>query len=146
VTLAEETLENAGVLEDALRDLPADLREEVRREEVRREEVRREEVRREEADVPLQVSVADRAYDSDPLREVLEDRGVQLIAPHRKNRTKPPAQDEEGLEPYKRRWTVERTFAWLGNFRRLLVRQDRMISRYQGFFHIACLLISLRFF
>lgn len=130
MTLAEETLEWAGLLEDAPEGAPPDLREEVRQEE---------------ADVPLQVSVADRGYDSDPLRERLEDRGVQLIAPHRKNRTKPPTQDEAGLGPFKRRWTVERTFAWLGNFRRLLVRHDRFLSSYLGFFHLACLLITLRF-
>ena len=129
--LAEETLEAAGVLEEAPGAVSVEIREAVRQEE---------------ADLPLQPVIADRGYDSDPLRERLEERGVQLIAPHRKNRTKPPTQDEAGLEPYKRRWTVERTFAWLGNFRRLLVRQDRLLSRYQGFFHVACLLITLRFF
>ena len=129
--LAEETLEAAGVLEGAVGEVSVEFREAVRRED---------------ADIPLQPVIADRGYDSDPLRELLEERGVQLIAPHRKNRTKPPTQDEAGLEPYKRRWKVERTFAWLGNFRRLLVRHDRLLSRYQGFFHIACLLITLRFF
>jgi transposase len=130
VKLAEATLERAGVLEDPTEDAPFELREEVRQDQ---------------ADTPLPLSVADRAYDSDPLRERLEDRGVQLVAPHRKNRTKPPTQVEAGLEPYKRRWTVERTFAWLGNFRRLLVRHDRFLSSYRGFFHIACFLITLRF-
>ena len=115
--LAEATLEAAGVLE-------AEAPE----------------------DVPLQPVVADRGYDSDPLREALADRGVQLIAPHRKNRKAPPTQDEAGLESYKRRWKVERTFAWLGNYRRLLVRHDRYLSVYQGFFHLACLLITLRYF
>jgi transposase len=39
---------------------------------------------------------------------------------------------------------VERTFAWLGNFRRLVVRWERKINMYQAFFHVACLLITLR--
>jgi hypothetical protein len=43
-----------------------------------------------------------------------------------------------------RRWTVERTIAWLGNFRRLVVRYDRSLTIYQGFFHIACFMIVLR--
>ena len=48
------------------------------------------------------------------------------------------------LRRYKRRWIVERTFAWLGNFRRLVVRSDRSLTIYQAFFHIACFLIVLR--
>lgn len=88
--------------------------------------------------------IADRGYDSDPLRRQLAARGIQLIAPHRKNRRKPPTQDGRALRRYKRRWVVERTFAWLGNYRRLVVRYDRSLTVYQGFFHIACFMIVLR--
>ena len=92
---------------------------------------------------PLRL-IADRAYDSDPLREQLAARGIELIAPQRKNRRKPPTHDGRALRRYKRRWTVERTFAWLGNFRRLVVRHDRSLTIYQAFFHIACFMIVLR--
>jgi len=88
--------------------------------------------------------VADKAYDSDPLRDRLGKRGIELIAPHRKNRRRPPTQDGRALRRYRRRWTVERTFAWLGNFRRLVVRYDRSLTIYQAFFHIACFMIVLR--
>ena len=88
--------------------------------------------------------IADRGYDSDPLREQLAERGIELIAPHRKNRRKPLTQDGRALRRYKRRWIVERTFAWLGNFRRLVVRYDRSLTIYQAFFHIACFMIVLR--
>ena len=54
------------------------------------------------------------------------------------------AQDGRALRRYRRRWTVERTFAWLGNFRRLVVRYDRSLKIYQAFFHIACFMIVLR--
>ncbi|MBZ5514899.1 MAG: IS5 family transposase [Acidobacteriia bacterium] len=84
--------------------------------------------------------IADRGYDSDPLREQLAARGIELIAPHRKNRSKPRTQDGRALRRYRRRWTVERTFAWLGNFRRLVVRYDRSLT----IFHIACFMIVLR--
>jgi transposase len=50
----------------------------------------------------------------------------------------------QSLEILLKRWKVERTFAWLQNFRRLLVRQDRMISVYEGFFHLDCAPIYLR--
>lgn len=88
--------------------------------------------------------IYDKACDSDPLRQRLAKRGIDLICPHRKNRTKPPLQDGRKLRRYKRRWKVERTFAWLGNFRRLLVRWEHHITMYSAFFHVACLLITLR--
>ena len=88
--------------------------------------------------------IYDKACDSDPLRQRLAKRGIDLICPHRKNRTKPPLQDGRKLRRYKRRWKVERTFAWLGNFRRLLVRWEHHITMYSAFFHVACLLITLK--
>ncbi len=88
--------------------------------------------------------IADKGYDSDGLRERLRRRGIQLIAPHRKNRSKSRLQDGRALRRYQRRWTVERTIAWLGNFRRLVVRYDRSLTIYRSFFHIACFMIVLR--
>jgi IS5 family transposase len=37
--------------------------------------------------------IADKAYDSDPLRERLRQRGIELICPHKKNRVRPATQD-----------------------------------------------------
>lgn len=88
--------------------------------------------------------IYDRAADSDPLRARLKRRGIELICPHRRNRRKPRTQDGRALRRYRRRWKVERTFAWLGNFRRLVVRYDHQIKVYRAFFHLACLLITLR--
>lgn len=90
--------------------------------------------------------IYDKAADSDPLRKRLKKRGIDLICPHRVNRIKPPLQDGRKLRRYKRRWKIERTFAWLGNFRRLLVRHDRSIKMYTAFFHLACIIITLRQF
>jgi len=44
---------------------------------------------------------------------------------------------------YAQRWKVERTFAWLGNFRRLLVRHERYLSAFRAFFLVAFILMSL---
>ena len=88
--------------------------------------------------------IYDRAADSDPLRRRLAQRGIELICPHRSNRIKPATQDGRKLRRYKRRWKMERLFAWLGNFRRLVVRWDRDLRSYRAFFHMACLLITLR--
>ena len=76
--------------------------------------------------------VGDRAYDSDPLDEALAERGIEMIAPHRKNRKKGKTQDGRKLRRYKRRWKIERLFAWLGNFRRLVVRYERKADNTSG--------------
>ena len=88
--------------------------------------------------------IYDKACDSDPLRKRLKNRGIELICPHKSNRVKKPTQDGRKLRRYKRRWKIERTMAWLGNFRRLVVRWDREITVYRAFFHVACLMIVVR--
>lgn len=88
--------------------------------------------------------IYDKAADSDPLRDRLAKRGIDLICPHRANRIKPKRQDGRKLRRYKRRWKIERSIAWIANFRRLLVRYERQIMMFYAFVHVACLLIALR--
>ena len=88
--------------------------------------------------------IADRGYDSNPLREALKQRGIEPIIPARSNNRKATDQDGRKLRRYKRRWIVERTFAWLGHFRRLITRHERLIETYSGFFHLACALLTLK--
>ncbi len=90
--------------------------------------------------------IGDKAYDSDLLRKRLGELKIDLIVPHRKNRTKTKKQDGRKLRRYKKRWKVERTFSWISNFRRLVVRYERLIEVYRGFFHLACLTIVLNRF
>ncbi len=87
--------------------------------------------------------IYDKAADADALRQRLRSRGIDLICPHRRNRKRASLQDGRKLRCYKRRWKVERTISWVGNFRRLVVRWDRYIEVYRGFFPIACMLITL---
>ena len=87
--------------------------------------------------------IDDKATDADALRQRLRSRGIDLICPHRRNRKRASLQDGRKLRRYKRRWKVERTISWVGNFRRLVVRWDRYIEVYRCFFHIACMLITL---
>ena len=88
--------------------------------------------------------IGDRAYDSDPLDAQLREEGIEMIAPHRRNRRKPKTQDGRKLRRYKRRWKIERLFAWLGNFRRLVVRYERRAENYMGFVQLGCVMILLR--
>lgn len=87
--------------------------------------------------------VGDKAYDSDPLDERLAERSIEMIAPHRENR-KNQTQDGRRLRRYKRRWKVERLFAWLQNFRRIGTRFDYHARNYLGWVLLGCILILLR--
>jgi transposase len=91
-------------------------------------------------DVPV---IADRAYDSDPLRGRLAGDGFRLLAPHRKNRTKPPTNDGRRMRRYRRRYIVERTIGWLHSYRRVLVRHEWWEFLYHGFVQLACTFIAL---
>jgi len=89
--------------------------------------------------------IGDKAYDSDPLDEELAQRGVELIAPHRASR-KPEnvTQDRRPLQRYFRRWTVERSIAWIQNFRRLCIRWEKSTTLFSGFLHLGCAVLLLK--
>ena len=90
--------------------------------------------------------IGDKGYDSDALdKEVSEQFGTEMIAPHRAGRRPDRiTQDGRPLRRVQRRWKVERLFAWLFNFRRLVVRYEYHAQNYLGFVQLACLVILLR--
>ena len=88
--------------------------------------------------------IGDKAYDSDPLDEELREQGIEMIAPHKSNRKKAATQDGRALRRYRRRWKIERLFAWLQNFRRIAMRFDFHDENYLGFVHLGCIRILLR--
>jgi len=87
--------------------------------------------------------IGDNAYDSDKLDAELRRYGIELISPHRSNR-KNRTQDLRRLRRYRRRWKIERLFAWLQNFRRLVVRYERYAENFLGMLYLGCCLILLR--
>jgi len=87
--------------------------------------------------------IYDAAADSDPLRKRLSRRNIELICPHRKNRTKPPTQDGRAFRRYRRRWKVERSISWIQNFRRLVTRYEYHADLFHGFIELACLVVVL---
>lgn len=91
---------------------------------------------------PPERIIGDKAYDSDKLDEHLAEQGIEMIAPNRANRS--VTQDGRPLRRYKRRWTVERTIAWLQNYRRLCIRWEKSTLAFQGFLHLACSLLLMR--
>ena len=89
--------------------------------------------------------IGDRAYDSDKLdKRLAEERGVELIAPHKNNRVKYSTQDGRALRRFKKRWKVERLFAWLQNFRRLVVRYEYHLVNFLAMVQLGCIVILLR--
>jgi len=90
--------------------------------------------------------IGDRAYDSNALDErLLQQRGIELIAPHLSTR-RLKTQDGRSLRRYKRRWLIERLFAWLQNYRRLVTRWERHAENFLGFVQLGCICILLRHF
>jgi transposase len=87
--------------------------------------------------------IGDRAYDSDGLDAQLARRHIEMIAPHNPTR-KTKTQDGRPLRRYRRRWHVERLFAWMMRFRRLVTRYERNARNFSAFVKLSCIAILLR--
>lgn len=90
--------------------------------------------------------VADKAYDSRALRERLRRRGIKPTIPVVIRHV--PRQPKRGRPirtgpHFQQRWKVERTFAWMDNCRRLVVRYDRRVEHYRSFCYLAFILLCL---
>jgi transposase len=94
---------------------------------------------------PLRL-IYDKAADSDPLRTRLRERGIDLICPHKRNRKKAKTQDGRKLRRYKRRWKIERSIAWLHNYRRIVTRWEYHAHLFLGFVKLACMFTLLKRF
>jgi transposase len=90
--------------------------------------------------------IGDRAYNRDPLDTTLAKQGVELIFPHKFNRIKSTTQEGSVLHRYTNRWKIERLFAWLKNYRRVLDRYDYHLENFLGFVQVACLLILMQWY
>ena len=81
----------------------------------------------------------------DPLdRRLREKHGIHLISPHHSNRSRKATQDGRELRRYCRRWKIERLFAWLHNFRRLVTRWEHHEVNFLAMLQLGCLIILLR--
>ena len=80
--------------------------------------------------------LADRGYDHDKYRRLLWARGIKPVIARRGQ--------EHGSGLGSERWVVERTFAWLHNFRRLRTRYERDASLHLAFMLLGCAVICQR--
>ena len=87
--------------------------------------------------------IGDKAWDSPKhVRSLNHERNIELIAPLKSNSKR--KQDGRPLRRYRRRWKVERLFAWLKQFRRIATRWERKAQNYLGFLLLGCAVILLR--
>ena len=90
--------------------------------------------------------IGDKAWDSAKHQQALEtERQIELIAP-KKGGQRPSRRRQDGraLRRVRRRWKVERLFAWLKNFRRLVIRWEYKADNYLGMLYLGCIIILLR--
>lgn len=79
----------------------------------------------------------DRAYDSQAHRRWLRRLGIEPVLAQRNT--------EHGSGLGKTRWVVERTLAWLHQFRRLRIRWERLAQVHQAFLLLGCIFICWSF-
>jgi transposase len=76
---------------------------------------------------PAQKLLADKAYDSAPLRRWLTERGTTPVVPNTATRKLPFAFDKRS---YKQRHRIENAFGRLKDFRRIFTRYDRLARNF----------------
>ena len=91
--------------------------------------------------------LADPAYDAKEIRNYLRDRGIRsnILGNKRNSKTSRPGRPVRfDDKSYKDRGAVERFFAWLLSFKRIVIRYERLVRTYQAFINLASILIPWR--
>jgi transposase len=89
----------------------------------------------------LDAAVMDKAYDSDAIRQVLQEQGVEAVIPSKTNRI---AELPDDKAQYKVRQKVERFFNKLNHFRRIATRYDQLSRTFLAFIHLVATWIMIR--
>lgn len=79
-------------------------------------------------DNQIQYILADRAYDTNDIREALIERDIQAVIPPKKNRLDKTITYDEVL--YQERNIIERNWLFLKHFRRIFTRYDKYDTNY----------------
>jgi len=81
--------------------------------------------------------IGDRGYDAEAIRQALRFRGIKPMLAKRNT--------EHGSGLGRSRWVIERTFAWLSQFRRLRVRYEKRADIHEALLSLGCALICWNF-
>jgi transposase len=92
-------------------------------------------------EVNVEITIADKGYDSEPFVKLLQGKGIEAVIPSRQNRKSPRDYDKHW---YKMRNMVERTFNWLKRYRRIATRYEKTGQNFLGFFQLGCVMMLLR--
>jgi transposase len=82
--------------------------------------------------------IGDKAYDSENLRDELDQRGTKAVIPNRSNRKQPFSFSKRF---YKLRWRIETAFNRLKDFRRIATRYDKLARNYLASVCLAAALV-----
>lgn len=85
-----------------------------------------------------------RSHANAPLRARLTRRGIAPIIPAHATRKRATHGEGRKLRHYRRRGIMDRTCAWLGHVRRLVVRYERLITTDAGFLHLASAILTMQ--
>ena len=92
-------------------------------------------------DVPIEVVIGDKGYDSRAVVEAIEAHGAEAVIPSRKNCKKQRAYDRDR---YKDRNLVERFWFKLKQNRRVATRYEKTARNFMGFILVASIMVLLR--
>ena len=87
------------------------------------------------------VIIADKGYDSQAIRELIDKRGSKSVIPRRSNSVTGNKEMDWGL--YKNRHLVENAFARLKHFRGLATRYDKLKRNYESVVAMVCVFLWL---
>ncbi|CAN5678703.1 hypothetical protein BH11PSE1_BH11PSE1_13170 [soil metagenome] len=85
--------------------------------------------------------LADKAYHSSALRELIANLGAEAVIPSKRTREVLTAHD---IAASRARNCIERCFRKIKHFRRFATRYDRRTVHFLGFIHLATAMIWLR--
>lgn len=92
--------------------------------------------------------MADRGYTGSAFRHALRRRGVGMCIPAKRRPAKWRAKRGWPIvahkEEYRLRYKVERSFAWLGNYQRLLIRWEHLFAVYRIYFTFAAIVLCVK--
>lgn len=85
--------------------------------------------------------LADKAYDADRIRELIQDQGATPNIPPKRNRKCKPCFSKQ---LYRERNLIERFFSKLKHFRRVATRYDKLAANFLAMVQLASMRLWLR--
>jgi transposase len=92
-------------------------------------------------DVPFEVAIADKSFDSKRFVRAIRARGAQAVIPSRSNSRQQRPYDQDR---YKDRNLAERFWNKIKQYRRVATRYEKMATSFLAMIHLASIMVLLR--